>query len=116
MRSRRLPALLSLILLLWQPVALLHGLSHLPGHAWHDALHATVATANAHAGPGEPTTEDERACLECLALGALALGVLPALPVLSLARLRQVLAGRLLPALRGGTAAGYHARGPPLLH
>lgn len=112
MRSRRLLALLSLILLLWQPVALLHGLSHLPGHAWHDALHATVAEPDA----AHAAAEDERACLECLALGALALGVLPALPVLALARLRQVLAGRWLPACRGGTAAGYHARGPPLPH
>lgn len=115
--SRRLLSLLSLLLLLWQPVALLHGLSHLGGEVGHgpSAALASGQGVDAHAGEADDAADAHGACWVCWALGALALAALPALP-----RLGRLPPGRPRPGppvlpRPGGTATGYHARGPPLL-
>ncbi|MBI5255890.1 MAG: hypothetical protein HY855_05280 [Burkholderiales bacterium] len=119
MRTRLtlLPALL--LVLLMQPLALLHGLSHLP-RGWAgpgpQSVAAMLPGASAESQPGARDTGDDSACALCLALGALAL----AAPLAPLAlRLLQPAQGRALRpgrCHRGGSAAGFHARGPPSLH
>lgn len=112
MRSRLL-TLLSLLVLLMQPITLLHGLAHQRGHLPRSTVMSGVGTA---AATEASAPADDAVCLQCLALGALGLGVLPALVAAVALRLRQAAPRALLALLRGGTAAGYHARGPPVLH
>jgi hypothetical protein len=106
MRSRLL-ILMSLLVLLMQPAALLHGWMH------HHPLSAGVATVVTDDGGDGGTTTIELACLDYLALTALGSALPPTPPVLAL--LVPSLAAPPAPALalRGGTGAGYHARGPP---
>jgi len=120
--SRRLLSLLSLLLLLWQPVALLHGLSHLSGDAGQgsEGLAAGVLHGHGPTGDGHGTEADDAAathatCWVCWALGALALAALPVLPLLGRLPPGRLRAGLALLPRPGGTAAGYHARGPPRL-
>lgn len=110
---RRLLILMSLLVLLMQPIGLLHELAH--GHG----LGAPAGAAAAHpAAPGGEQTEAALgiACLDCLAFAALGGAVLPVnalawqAPPLSFAA--PAAAGGVL---RGGTGAGYHARGPPFV-
>lgn len=109
MRSRLL-TLLSLFVLLLQPITLLHGLAHQNGvppsaaPGWH-------STAVASADVSAPA--DDSVCPLCLALGALGLGVLPALVRVAAVRLAHAAPPTPAVPLHGGTAAGYHARGPP---
>ncbi|NRF69341.1 hypothetical protein HLB44_20285 [Aquincola sp. S2] len=100
---RRLLILMSLLVLLMQPAALLHGLSH----------QRSGAQAAAAAHGDEEAATIELACLECLAFTALGSALLPSA---SPAAMRAPSApAPALPVLahRGGTGAGYHARGPP---
>ena len=121
---RHLLTLLALLVLLMQPAALLHGLSH--GHAGgrHTAGHSSGATAMtamtvADAGAGIDEVHSERSgldCLQCLAFAVIGSAALPAALLLfrtPLLRHAAPAAARRLP--RGGTGAGYHARGPPIL-
>jgi len=119
---RRLLSVLAVLVLLLQPLALLHGLSHglTHGHAHSPAglpgSHATAVMAETHADAADAASAlDEANCLHCLALNALG-HVLPPVPlVATLLPLAQPLP-RPVPLPRGGgTAAGYHARGPPIL-
>lgn len=114
MRTRLL-VLLSFVVLLLQPMTLLHGLTH--AHA--DGAGAVTVAAPDRASTAEAAdTADtaeavEAACSLCLGLGALGLGLWPAslrLPAPAEAAAPS-LAAR--PVGQGGTAAGYHARGPP---
>ncbi|HSW08824.1 hypothetical protein [Aquabacterium sp.] len=113
MRSRLL-TLLSLLVLLMQPITLLHGLAHQNGGqprsgvTWSSSSHAVAADASSPA--------DEAVCPQCLVLGALGLGVLPALVAVLALRLQHAVPPAIAALLRGGTSAGYHARGPPILH
>jgi hypothetical protein len=116
---RHLLTLLALLVLLMQPAALLHGLSH--GHAGGLAPAATAAdtgidtgidTALDHAH-GERSGLD---CLQCLAFAAIGSAALPAaLLLFRVPPLRHAVPGGTARALPGGTGAGYHARGPPIL-
>jgi hypothetical protein len=110
---RPLLILLSLLVLLMQPAALLHALSH--GHGGQAAarLAATESAAQAadsHAAPGGLD------CLQCLAFAALGSAALPGLLLAWRApALRHAAPSTVGARLRGGSGAGYHARGPPLL-
>ncbi len=109
MRSRRLLTLLSLLVLLLQPIALLHGLTHLQAKAQTTSVQAP--------GQGSDATApaDDAVCLQCLAFGALGAALLPAVLVLQSLRLRHAALPPPAVLLRGGTGAGYHARAPPVL-
>jgi hypothetical protein len=113
---RRLLTLLALLVLLMQPAALLHGLSH--GHGGNPAT-ATSANATTAAYTGLDEASGDRNgldCLQCLAFAVIGGAVLPAALLLfrtPLLRHATPEAARRLP--RGGTGAGYHARGPPTL-
>ena len=110
---RHLLTLLALLVLLMQPAALLHALSH--GHAGR----ATPAATATETDPAADHAHGERSgldCLQCLAFAAIGGAALPA--VLMLFRvppLRHAAPGSTARALSGGTGAGYHARGPPVL-
>jgi hypothetical protein len=113
MRSRLL-ILLSMVVLLMQPISLLHGLTHQNGGLTHSGVAWGSSSGNSAADASSPV--DDAVCLQCLALSALGLGVLPTLVAVLALRLQQA-ATPIVAALRhGGAAAGYHARGPPLLH
>lgn len=111
MRSRLL-ILLSLLVLLIQPITLLHGLSHLKGQASHRSAVVMDAAGKA-ASADASSTADDTVCLQCLALNALDSG-LPTVEasVLDLV-LQQAVPPAAAPLPHGGTSAGYHARGPP---
>ena len=112
---RHLLTLLALLVLLMQPAALLHALSHGPVHGPAAAL---ASTSVDKADPGAPDAHAAAGldCLQCLAFAALGSAAPPALLLL----LRAPLLRHAAPAaaarlMGGGTGAGYHARGPPLL-
>lgn len=108
MRSRLL-ILLSLLVLLMQPAALLHGWTHHPlGQAGQPPAAATTAEPGDHA-----STAIELACLECLALAALGTALPPAPLVIARLPGDTAAPATTVGTLRGGTGAGYHARGPP---
>ena len=121
MRSRLL-ILLSLIVLLIQPITLLHGLSHGNGQLSHrntasKSPASTSLSIGSSAGKltaiDAGSTADDSICLQCLALNALD-GGLPAVQVTVLDRvLQQAVPATAVPLPHGGTSAGYHARGPP---
>ncbi len=117
---RHLLTLLALLVLLMQPAALLHALSHGPVHgplgdpaattsATRPATNTDSATLDTHAAAGLD-------CLQCLAFAAIGSAAPPALLLLFRAPLlRHAAPGATARLLGGGTGAGYHARGPPLL-
>ena len=117
---RHLLSLLALLMLLMQPAALLHVLSHAtPGNT------SAALAAGASVTTGSAATRDDGAvdahaagldCLQCLAFAALG----GTAPPLALLLFRAPLLRHAAPAaasrlLGGGTGAGYHARGPPRL-
>ena len=111
---RPLLTLLALLVLLMQPAALLHALSHEPGGA-HAAAAASSATQDRTDADGAdgPAGLD---CLQCLAFAALGGAALP----FTLRLFRRPLLRHAAPCgpgrvLGAGTGAGYHARGPPAL-
>jgi len=111
---RHLLTLLALLVLLMQPAALLHALSHGSGGGHAPAAAVQVPDGSADADHAHlPTGLD---CLQCLAFAAIGAAALPAaVLMLHSPLLRHAApcgAGRVR---RGGTGAGYHARGPPLL-
>lgn len=114
---RHLLTLLALLVLLMQPAALLHALSHGPV----GGAPATRAASAAKAGTGATEAPDAHAaagldCLQCLAFAAIGSAALPALLLLwRTPALRHAAPGAALRLPGGGTGAGYHARGPPLL-
>jgi hypothetical protein len=114
---RHLLTLLALLVLLMQPAALLHGLSHGHGHASGVAL--AVAATDTGLDPAIDDAHGERSgldCLQCLAFAAIGSAALPAaLLLFRLPPLRHAAPGGTARALPGGTSAGYHARGPPVL-
>jgi hypothetical protein len=111
---RHLLTLLALLVLLMQPAALLHALSHGPGGA-----HATAAAgghAAATADADDPHAASGLDCLQCLAFAAIGSAALPAaLLLFRTPPLRHAAPGGRARLLHGGTGAGYHARGPPVL-
>jgi hypothetical protein len=111
---RPLLTLLALLLLLMQPVALLHALSHGAAGVAHAIPVASVQGAPADADHAHVRTGLD--CLQCLAFAAIGSAALPAALLMFRAPLLRhaapEIAGRLP---RGGTGAGYHARGPPAL-
>ena len=108
MRTRLL-VLLSLVMLLLQPMTLLHGLAHADAHA-----HGHTTTAALHgASTADPASAVEAACSLCLGLGALGLGLWPAALTLPAPAATVAPPRAEQPLGQGGTAAGYHARGPP---
>lgn len=116
---RHLLTLLALLMLLMQPAALLHVLSHAsPGNT------SAALAAGASATPGSATRDDGAVdahaagldCLQCLAFAALGSTAPPlALLLFRAPLLRHAAPGGTARLLGGGTGAGYHARGPPLL-
>lgn len=117
---RHLLTLLALLVLLMQPAALLHALSHGPVHGPADGTPAT-AWAGEGATQSDTSAPDAHAaagldCLQCLAFAAIGSAAPPALLLLFRAPpLRHATPCGAARTLRGGTGAGYHARGPPLL-
>jgi hypothetical protein len=122
---RHLLTLLALLVLLMQPAALLHGLSHGHGHASGVALAVAATDIGLDIGL-DPAIDaaldhahDERSgldCLQCLAFAAIGSAALPAaLLLFRLPPLSHAAPGGTSRALPGGTGAGYHARGPPVL-
>ena len=121
---RHLLTLLALLVLLMQPAALLHGLSH---GLSHGPVHgppggppattsATRAVTNADSAAPDTHAAAGLDCLQCLAFAAIGSAALPALLLLFRAPLlRHAAPGGTARLLGGGTSAGYHARGPPLL-
>lgn len=112
MRSRLL-ILLSLIVLLIQPITLLHGLSHASGQLSHRNTVAIGGATGQATAIDVSSTADDAVCLQCLALNALDGGLPTVEPVVLALSLQQAAPAAALPLLHGGTAAGYHARGPP---
>jgi hypothetical protein len=122
---RHLLTLLALLVLLMQPAALLHGLSHGHGHASGVALAAAATDIGRDTGldPAvDPAIDDAHGerngldCLQCLAFAAIGSAALPeALLLFRLPPLSHAAPGGTARALPGGTGAGYHARGPPVL-
>lgn len=112
---RHLLTLLALLVLLMQPAALLHGLSH--GHAGGVAPAATAADASIDAALDQAHGERNGLdCLQCLALAAIGSAALPAaLLLFRVPPLRHAVPAGRARSLPGGTGAGYHARGPPVL-
>ena len=112
---RHLLTLLALLVLLMQPAALLHVLSH--GHASGVAPAATATDTGID--PAMDHAHGERSgldCLQCLAFAAIGSAALPAVLLLfRLPPLRHTVPGGMARSLPGGTGAGYHARGPPVL-
>lgn len=117
---RHLLTLLALLMLLMQPAALLHALSHGP------AGNTSAATAAAASAARSAPRDDDGAadahaaagldCLQCLAFAALGSTAPPlALLLFRAPLLRHAAPGGTARLLGGGTGAGYHARGPPLL-
>jgi hypothetical protein len=115
---RPLLTLLALLLLLMQPVALLHALSHGTAGAAHPALAASAqgAAADADARADHAHVRTGLDCLQCLAFAAIGSAALPTALLLFRTPLLRQAAPAAAPRLtRGGTSAGYHARGPPVL-
>lgn len=116
MRSRLL-ILLSLIVLLIQPITLLHGLSHMTGQAPNRSPAPAGSEVGRTAGKSvsidAPGTADDSVCLQCLALNALASGLPAVEPAVLDMALQQAMPPAAVPLPHGGTSAGYHARGPP---
>jgi hypothetical protein len=111
---RHLLTLLALLVLLMQPAALLHALSHGPGGAHATASASSNAAATADAD--DPHAASGLDCLQCLAFAAIGSAALPAALLLFRAPLlRHAAPGGSARSLPGGTGAGYHARGPPIL-
>lgn len=108
---RHLPILLALLVLLMQPAALLHVLSHAPATA-----SATASASRAHERGVDSHEAAGLDCLQCLAFAALG-GSAPPLALLLFRAppLRHAAPFSATRLLGGGTGAGYHARGPPLL-
>jgi hypothetical protein len=116
MRSRLL-ILLSLIVLLIQPITLLHGLSHVNGQLSPRKTVSSPASTGSPAGKlmavDAGSTADDSVCLQCLALNALDGGLPVVEPTVLELLLQRALPPAAVPLPHGGTSAGYHARGPP---
>ena len=117
---RHLLTLLALLVLLMQPAALLHALSHGPLHGPVGGTPAAASSTgpSAQAATGAPDSHTAAGLdgLQCLAFAAIGSAALPALLVLFRAPLlRHAAPGGATRLLGAGTGAGYHARGPPLL-
>lgn len=124
---RHVLTLLALLVLLMQPAALLHALSHGPVHGPVGGAPATTAatTAATTSATRAATDADGAAldahaaagldCLQCLAFAAIGSAAPPALLLFRAPLLRHAAPGGTARLLGGGTGAGYHARGPPLL-
>jgi hypothetical protein len=113
---RPLLTLLALLLLLMQPVALLHALSHGPAGPAHATLAASAQGADADADAEHAHVRTGLDCLQCLAFAAIGSAAWPAaLPLFRSPLLRHAAPAAAPRLARGGTSAGYHARGPPVL-
>ena len=118
---RHLLTLLALLVLLMQPAALLHALSHGPVGGTPASPASAQAGGSDTVGSSAERAADAHAaagldCLECLAFAALGSAAPPALLLLfRAAPLRHAVPGGAARLLAGGTGAGYHARGPPRL-
>ncbi len=121
---RHLLILLALLVLLMQPAALLHALSHGPAgnplaNMRANTRAATTATASAtRADTGAPDAHAAAGldCLQCLAFAAIGSTAPPlALLLFRAPPLRHATPVGAARLLGGGTGAGYHARGPPVL-
>jgi hypothetical protein len=111
---RPLLTLLALLVLLTQPAALLHALSH--GPVGVPARATAGATEAAAVDTGDPHAASGLECLQCLAFAAIGSAALPAaLLLFRTPPLRHAAPGGRAGSMSGGTGAGYHARGPPRL-
>lgn len=111
---RPLLTLLALIVLLMQPAALLHALSHGPAGVTGIGVGVTASTAGAEGDPDHVHSPAGLDCLQCLAFAAFGCAALPATLLLWRGpQPRQAPPIAAVVTLHGGTGAGYHARGPP---